>query len=210
MSDNRFDLLNRVETGTGLPMHLLYLRLRHPREGWAGATSLAGTGEVWLANHSHFRALTDRIAGGVDALRAGRSAQAHFDRIFRHDLGSLLAGLDGHHRVEDHSYFPRFQKAVPKLAQGFEMLEADHAVIHEAIHDLSFAGQGLVRELDPTAEAVGEALSDAARFVADDLAATLARFGKVLARHLDDEEDLVIPYLLERARKDPDFGADRP
>ncbi len=206
MRDNSFDLMNRVATATGLPAHLLYLSRRHPREGWAGATSLAGTGEVWLANHSHFGALTGRIAGGVDALRAGRSGQAHFDRIFRHDLGSRLAGLDGHHRIEDHSYFPRFQKAVPKLGQGFEILEADHAVIHAAIHDLSFAGQGLVAELDPAAEAAGEALTDAARFAADDLAVTLARFGKVLARHLDDEEDLVIPYLLERARSDPDFG----
>ena len=49
--------------------------------------------------------------------------------------------------------------------------------------------------------------SDTARRAAAGRFATeLVDFERMLARHLDDEEDLVIPYLLERARADPDFG----
>ena len=206
MSDGLSALPARAAAGTGLPAGLLGLLRRHPRDGWQRAAGLAGSGEVWLANHRHFRDLTGRISGGLAALREGRSAPDHFDGLFRHDLGSLLAGLDGHHRIEDHHYFPIFRQAVPTLAPGFEILDADHTALHAAIHDLAFAGQGLLRALGAQAQAGDDRLADAAGRAAEDAAAVLARFGLLLGRHLDDEEDLVIPLILERARADPDFG----
>lgn len=206
MTAGGLDLVARANTGTGLPAELLGLLQRHPRAGWDEAVRLADSGAVWLANHRYFRDLTARLDGGVAALRDGKSAPGHFDPLFRHDLGSLLAGLDGHHRIEDHHYFPIFRRAVPKLGAGFDILDADHAVLHEAIHDLAFCGQGLLRALGGDGPAGGDRLADAAERAAEGAAATLARFGRLLGRHLDDEEDLVIPLVLDRALEDPDFG----
>lgn len=185
----------------GLPDDLLYLARRHPRP-WDTAPGLAGTGEIWLANHGHFRAVTGAIAGFVDRLRGGEAPPDGFVAPFRHRVGGLLSGLDGHHRIEDDYYFPRFMQAEPRLLHGFEIMEDDHHVIHQAIFELSSASRALIEALGEPAERLSP---DAAR-AADAAAGTLGRFRKVLGRHLDDEEDLVIPLLLERAAADPDLA----
>jgi hypothetical protein len=83
-----------------------------------------------------------------------------------------------------------FRRAEPRLAAGFELLERDHEALHTAIGGMVLRANAVL-----TAE-----VTDSARFRAD-----LARFhdahvelGRDLLRHLDDEEDLVIPLLLER------------
>jgi hypothetical protein len=55
----------------------------------------------------------------------------------------------------------------------------------------------LERLLDAAAEK--DAGGDAARHAAERYAAACGSFGALLARHLVDEEDLVVPLLLERA-----------
>ena len=87
-------------------------------------------------------------------------------------------------------YFPVFRRAEPRLAAGFALLERDHCALHTAIGSIVERANVVL-----TAESTG-----GAQFRAD-----LARFrdahvalGRDLLRHLDDEEDLVIPLLLER------------
>lgn len=45
------------------------------------------------------------------------------------------------------------------------------------------------------------------KYAVDDLAATVDRIAPLLRQHLADEEDIVIPLILERAKADPEFGA---
>ena len=40
----------------------------------------------------------------------------------------------------------------------------------------------------------------------DALAEVVGRFAPLMRQHLADEEDLVIPLILERARLDPEFN----
>lgn len=191
----------QLDARRGLPEDLLYLARRHPRP-WDGAPGLAGTGEIWLGNHRYFRAVTDWLAGFVDGLRVADVPPDAFPAPFRSRVGALLSGLDGHHRIEDQYYFPRFMQAEPRLLHGFEIMEDDHHVIHRAIFELSSAGRALVEALGAPSERLSP---DAAR-AADAAAGTFGGFRTALARHLDDEEDLVIPLLLERAAADPDLG----
>ena len=86
-----------------------------------------------------------------------------------------------------------FRRAEPRLAPGFELLENDHAALHTAIG-------GIVERANAVLTAEH---ADRAGFRAG-----LARFhdahvefGRGLQRHLDDEEDLVIPLLLERGEQ---------
>ena len=44
------------------------------------------------------------------------------------------------------------------------------------------------------------------RFAVDALAVTVARIAPLLRQHLADEEDIVIPLILDRAKADPEFG----
>lgn len=118
-----------------------------------------------------------------------RTEAADFKPWLGQHLHWLLNGLDEHHQVEDFHYFPVFRRAEPRLAAGFELLERDHAALHTAIG-------GIVLR----ANAVLTAQTDSAS-LRDDLARfhdAHVELGRELLRHLDDEEDLVIPLLLER------------
>jgi hemerythrin-like domain-containing protein len=116
-------------------------------------------------------------------------------------MGLLLGELDRHHHVEDDYYFPTFAAAAPKLQKGFDILDNDHRVIHGAIHSLSTASRELIAAL--SSEVTGRD-GDAPR-VAERLAGEIEGFDRTLLRHLEDEEDLIIPLILERTRDDPNF-----
>ena len=186
----------------GLPAELLFLTARHPRETWRGQSALAGTGEIWLANHDHFRALVAKIGERLVQLRESGETTHDSSPALRRHIGNLLAGLDGHHRVEDRHYFPMFQRAEPRLIRGFEILDADHHMIHDAIDELAAATQDSLRRLG---QAEGVMTGEQKRSV-DDLAGVMSRIAPILDQHLADEEDIVIPLILERARNDPGFS----
>ena len=109
--------------------------------------------------------------------------------------------LEMHHRVEDDYYFPTFAAAAPKLQKGFDILDNDHGVIHSAIYSLGTASRELIAAL--SGEVAGRD-GDAPR-VAERLAGEIEGFDRTLLRHLEDEEDLIIPLILERTRDDPNF-----
>lgn len=186
----------------GLPDELLFLARKHPRGGWKGTPGLAGTGEFWLANHDFFRSVTGRIAAVLDRLRENGEMTYDSTPALNQYIGRLLSGLDAHHNVEDHHYFPAFQRAEPRLLRAFEILDADHDVIHHAIDELAAAAQDGLSRLG---HAEGVMTSDQ-KFAVEALAEVTARFRPILRQHLADEEDIVIPLILERARADPEFG----
>lgn len=192
----------KLGTRVKLPEDLLFLSKKHPRETWIGQPGLAGTGEIWLGNHDYFRAATDRIARQLDVLR--ESGESTFDSTpaLHRLIGQLLSGLDGHHRIEDHHYFPAFQRVEPRLLQAFEILDGDHHMIHDAIDELAATTGDSLRRLGV---AEGSMTSDQ-RFAVDALAEVVERFRPIVHQHLADEEDIVIPLILERARSDPEFG----
>lgn len=192
----------KLGTREGLPSDLLFLTEKHPRGTWRGQSALAGTGDIWLANHDYFRAITAKIAEQLTRLREdGHTTYDSAPGLRRH-IGSLLGSLDGHHRIEDNHYFPMFQRAEPRLLRGFEILDADHHLIHDAIDELAAATQDSLRRLG-TAEGV---MTSDQRYAVDGLADVVDRIAPLLRQHLADEEDIVIPLILERAKADPEFG----
>lgn len=186
---------------TGLPEELLYLVEKHPRATWEGQPGLAGTGDIWLANHDYFRITTMRIAEGLTKLREEAETTYDSSPSFRRHAVSLLGSLDGHHRVEDNHYFPIFQKAEPRLLRGFEIMDADHHKIHTAIDEFAVTAQDFLNRIGHEERSM---ISDA-RSAADEMADVVDRLGRILRQHLADEEDLVIPLIIERAHADPEF-----
>jgi iron-sulfur cluster repair protein YtfE (RIC family) len=79
------------------------------------------------------------------------------------------------------------RKLEPKLARGFDVLDADHHHIEQQLYRI----QTLLTALKQN-EAANPAL-------ADKLAQAIEAGGGALYRHLADEEDLVIPILALRA-----------
>ena len=90
--------------------------------------------------------------------------------------------------IEDQHYFPRLKRLDARLGAGFDLLDADHQALDSEIHAL--------------AEAVGRVLAAVRHGRTADGAAgavetRLGQFGRLIDRHLTDEEELVVPVILD-------------
>ena len=179
-----------IETRAAWPAELRYLLERHPREGWAAQEALGPLGRYWLGRHAGFRELGAALDKATAAFQAGQIAPAEFGGWFAPRLQMFLSHLDGHHQVEDYHYFPRLRALEPRLAAGFDVLAADHETIHAALIEVVEAANALLVGLRDTATVE--------RAVGDRYAGASTRLIAGLMRHLDDEEDLIIPLLLDR------------
>ena len=175
-----------MTTSPRLGEELLVLARRHPRSGWETSPALGELGRFWLQRHAMFRRLDVLIREATEAALDGSTDPARFRPWLARHLRFGLGQLEEHHLVEDHHYFPLFRAAEPRLVAGFELLERDHDQIHAAI-------AGLVEHAGPLLTGAAPDPAGLARFHDAHLA-----HGRLLLRHLDDEEDLVIPLLLER------------
>lgn len=191
-----------LDVRTGLPQEWLFLLEKHPRPVWHENPGLGQTGEIWLGNHGYFRSLSSYIGEATDSLWHGQLDPIVYSEILKTRAGALLSGLEGHHRIEDEHYFPKFSLAEPRLIHGFELLDADHRAMHEAIENFSRSAHTMLAAM---ALADGS-LTPGVNQGAEEFSRFLIKFQALLARHLDDEEDLVIPLIIERAAQDPEFG----
>jgi hypothetical protein len=173
----------------GLPAEWLALLERFPREGWEGHARLGMTAQFWLDRHAAFRSLAAALQDAAESFRGGGLGPEDFQAWFAPRLQFLLADLNGHHRVEDVHYFPLFRRAEPRLAPGFALLDRDHKALHLSLIETAEAANALLQAL---ARSPG-----AAEAPLDGYAKAGARLLARLRRHLDDEEDLVIPLLIE-------------
>lgn len=184
----------RLDARTGLPDDLRFLVEKYPRDSWTGHRNVHGMASMWLQRHAMFRDLGGILTESIADYREGRTDAHGFARLFAPRLNFFLGQLDGHHNIEDHHYFPIFARVETRLKRGFDILDSDHHLIHEAL------------EMNArTANAFLQALSgdvDAQRYAADAYADQNAQLVAMLARHLDDEEDLIIPLILEKGGRE--------
>ncbi|EKF17935.1 hemerythrin domain-containing protein [Nitratireductor pacificus] len=183
----------RVEVRQGLPSDLRYLVEKYPRETWQGHPNLGDMAQFWLQRHDMFRELGGLLRGSVSDYREGRLAPHDFAAWFAPRLRFFLQQLHGHHQIEDMHYFPVFAAAETGLKRGFDLLDADHHTIHDALERNAEAGLAFLQALG--------ADRDRLLFAADAYADENARLLPMLLRHLHDEEDLIIPLILDRTEE---------
>ena len=167
---------------------MLYLRDALPRDRWQ-AHALPQTAAFWLQMHQGFRQASAAMARTVADHRAGAlDTRAFHDRLLP-TLAQFLQHLDGHHNVESGHYFPQFRQIEPRIAAGIDLLDRDHDVVHAHLEALAAGGNAFHQAIRSGAPA-----EDAAKRLAEALDAADAP----LIRHLDDEEDIVIPLIALR------------
>ncbi len=179
-----------LDTRTGWPGDLRLLIERYPREVWQSHANLGDLARFWLGIHDGFRQSALALARGSAEFREGRMTPAEYRAWFRPRLQTFLGHLEGHHTIEDHQFFPVFSAAEPRLVRGFEVLETDHENIHAAMSDTFEAATAFLRLADGDRDAMMRA--------ADRYAAAGGKLLRKLGRHLEDEEDLIIPLILDR------------
>jgi len=176
----------------GWPDDLRVLLERFPREQWRDHANLGDMARFWLSRHEMFRELADAI-GTIEAqYRGGTLSIVEFPRLLVPRLQFMLSQLNVHHQIEDLHYFPIFRAADARLARGFDVLEGDHHVIHANMDRTVETCNALLRALTGSGDRsrCGDVYAEASGVLL-----------KALIRHLDDEEDLIVPLILERGEQ---------
>jgi hemerythrin-like domain-containing protein len=177
----------------GWPEDLRVLVERYPREQWDAHPNLGEMARFWLSRHAMFRELSAAIGQIAAHFRAGKLPPEEFTRQFVPRLQFMLDQLNVHHQIEDLHYFPIFRAADERLARGFDVLEGDHHHIHADMARTAETANALLRAL--------QGGGDTLRRCGEDYANASAALLKALNRHLDDEEDLIVPLILDRSEE---------
>jgi hemerythrin-like domain-containing protein len=179
-----------LETRSGLPDALRVLVEGYPRDIWESHRNFDALTRFWLERHLMFREVLGRLTAETEAyLDNGRDAEAYGRQMARL-AGFFLNQLHGHHQIEDAHYFPTLSALDARLTGGFELLDSDH-------HALDGHLRGLADDTNAMLRAISQGTG--ARDAAGVLRGRLRGFGGFLDRHLEDEEDLVIPTILHYA-----------
>lgn len=175
-----------IETRKGLPDHLRVLADRYPRAEWRGHMNFNDLTSFWLERHLMFRQVLDQVITDTQAHLDGKSSRygAELSRY----TGFFLNQLHGHHQIEDQHYFPQFMAMDKRLEQAFEILDADHHALDHHLNSLADHTNQVLRALQH---------GDTARDAAGRLLAVQQGFKTFLDRHLMDEEEIIVPIVLE-------------
>lgn len=90
-----------------------------------------------------------------------------------------------HHEIEDHNYFPQFVNLCPNVEHAISLLDSDHRVLEEALHDTEQALNHLQNQTTDR-DAIARAYNG------------YQALQSVFERHLWDEEEIIVPILLAR------------
>lgn len=168
----------------GLPDALTALLADYPRADWQGHRNFAGLVEFWLDRHVMFRRLCELLRtdseAGVDRKIDPQQLAGRVSRF-----GSMLVQqLHGHHQIEDMHYFPILSAKERKLERGFEILDRDHHAMDGLLNCFTEAANGLIQ----------------ARAEPGVFREEIVSFEAMLLRHLEDEEDLIVPVILKHGQ----------
>lgn len=175
--DNALDLTRR----DALPDALYALREAFPRADWESHGNFSDLVAFWMERHQMFRKLCSVLREDAEAVADKRLEQRQMQARLSRYGSMLLQQLHMHHQIEDHHYFPKLVEREHSLARGFEILDRDH-----------HAMDGLLEQFATSANGVLGGTVETGVFRDH-----VAGFESLLLRHLEDEEDLVVPILLK-------------
>jgi len=191
MSDHGLAPEWRLENRTALPDTFRVLLAEYPREIWPEAEHFHGHVSFWLDRHLMFRRILDRLSDETEAVLDRRTDPDLFGRRLARLGSEFVNGLHGHHTIEDRHFFPVLAQMAPQVGQGFTLLDADHQAIDGVLQDF-------VERANAALHAPPETRHDEiGRFRTG-----LSDLESLLDRHLQDEEELVVPVILK-------YGPDR-
>ena len=172
----------------GLPAEFRYLEVAYPRARWP-VMDLHPMATHWLEIHGWFRGMAGELVQLGDLWREDRIELADYRRAVLPRLRRFLGHLHGHHHHESGQYFPAMALIEPGMAKGFALLDRDHDAVERLLSAMAQAANALNG-------AAGQS-GDQPRLAATMADAIESGVG-LIGRHLDDEEEIVVPVLTLR------------
>lgn len=171
-----------------MPEDMGILLRDYPREAWPDHPHFARSIQNWMGAHQMFRQLGDITRKGAERFLDGKvSADEYAGRLsYYGDL--LVRNLHGHHSWEDRTFFPELSRADSRFDDGLDVLEADHLVLDETLDRFTRSANRAIKLFQLDERQAREEVGDVQKCASD--------IEAFLARHLADEEDLVVPIIL--------------
>ena len=163
-----------------LPDALRVLVEAYPRAQWETHENFGELVRFWMQRHMMFRQLIDLLRQDAQRFTDRQIDFETYAPRLSHYAGTLLNELHGHHQIEDHHYFPKLITLDARLERGFDLLESDHDAMDGLLHGMANGANAVLQGGE------GGAFLD-----------QLKGFGDLLERHLTDEEDIVVPVILD-------------
>lgn len=182
---NKTDLIIRSK----LPEDMQVFVREFPRAMWEAQTGPFTA--IYLERHHLFRKMINGMIRDSEAF-----LNDDFDPLlYRKSISRLgtmlLSELQTHDQLEHDHYFPVIEGLDPRTARSFDMLEKDHDVMHDVLDRFQHLGNTTIAALD------GET-----RFQKADMFLTSLRSTeRLILRHLDDEEDIIVPIMLKHGEE---------
>ncbi len=164
---------------------------QYPRPTWREHRSPGA--RFWLSIHDGFRREAAQLRAIADEYRTQKISPPELAVRASPRLQGMIAHLHGHHEIEDFHYFPSFRESERRLAEGFDALGRDHERLLADIGTATAAADALMMAAHSAGEAAAAQRAAAQRYID----ASERLFARLL-RHLIDEEDLIIPLLIDR------------
>lgn len=179
-----------LESRAALPDALRVLLTDYPRAAWEADPNFSQLIRFWLDRHIMFRRMMALLQDETDTLLdAGGDPMRYAGALSR--VGSRFVGeLHGHHQIEDAHYFPKLRSLDARLDRGFDVLDKDHHAIDGHLEAFVGSANDALKALGDGGNAQDSAAS---------MRPALARLERFLDRHLEDEEELIVPVLLKFA-----------
>lgn len=174
------------------PDELQVLLKKFPRNSWKSQT--ASMSQFWLDKHNELRHQSRQLIVVSKNYREQKFQEQELVKRLGSPLQRFLSHLQGHHSIEDDHYFPRFRATEKRLASGFDVLEDDHYLLHEGMSEIAEKFNALAGSIRSSKK------SSVHQRAADGCISSADVFFKRLLQHLADEEDLIIPLMLEQGQ----------
>jgi len=183
-------LESNIDQRAGWPDELCVVLKDYPRTTWPDTRSAMA--RFWIDKHNYLRQQSAALQSANGDYRAGRASAEQFGVWLAPRLQGFLGELHGHHQIEDFHYFPAFRSAEPRLSSGFDVLNQDHELIHGGIMSVVEAVNELIKSIQ------AEGADDVRKRAADRYIDASGLLHRRLERHLQDEEDLIIPLMIRQ------------
>lgn len=187
----------RHELSTALREELKALqKAAGTRDDWSKHHRFAGEAQFWLQVHQALLGasaeLPSRCASLMLVLDDPVARKTQLTRLSQLG-GQLIHHAHTHHHVEDHHFFPAFQRNYPNLNHHIKLLDGDHKVITESLDQLETAFKSMpVVSQEPAPREISLLNNKA-----EQLYLAAKRLDSLFTRHINDEEEICIPALLE-------------
>lgn len=179
----KFHLLTREN----LSPEIMLGMLPADRNEWNDTPVFLGWPAQFQRVHATMTEASTRLMSGLEVLldEPEGSAQELLGLTGMNHLGiELVDRVSHHHAYEDNTMLPRFLALFPDLATTVELLENDHDVLDNVLVQSRRSLESL-RPKDSNKLAIDAALKQA------------VELKRILHRHTYDEEDLLIPPMLD-------------